>query len=102
MKISTIIVFLIITQTAFCQHRRYTCDEISKSILDSSLVVSHNGKLMIKDFNSESYLISVNNVSYYVGKRMMRDIKKSARRNKCKGVKIEKLETVYGKKATRD
>jgi len=73
----------------------YSCEYIKKGITDKTLYKKYNGKLILEmPFNAKSVfkIVIEDGHNYYVLKPIMRKIKRTLRKKKCKCISIEKVD----------
>lgn len=91
------IVLFYFSYNAYSQNvNLYKCEEIENFIADETLIDTlSNGKpiMRLDRYNNKIYKIVIdNNKFYYVGKPIMKKIKKSIKINNCKKIKIKKID----------
>lgn len=73
-----------------------TCQEINEEITDTELFKNVDGRIIFKEEYDKSkiFKVTVNDGKFfYVSKRLKKDILKVLKKEKCVGVKIEKIPT---------
>ena len=93
--------FLILIFPIICFSQKtvtYSCSEIKTGVIDSILYKTINGKLLLEvhNYKGKAYKISNKdeNKLYYVSKPIMKRIRRSIRKNKCKNILIEKIDNL--------
>jgi hypothetical protein len=90
------LLFLIVSFNLYSQKKTYACEDIKK-ITDFKIYDTlSNGKLIArfdKVVNQKIYKITFENNGFtYVTKSLMKQIKKSIKKNKCKGIIIRDVD----------
>jgi hypothetical protein len=99
MKNLIIVITLFFTINFYSQNKDlYKCEELKKIIFDETLFDTlSNGKLVARlDRNIKKiYKIEIQNDKfYYVGKLVMKKIRRSIRINNCDSIKIVKMDNI--------
>jgi|AntRauMFilla1563_2_1112583.scaffolds.fasta_scaffold13669_2 hypothetical protein len=99
MKNLLIIIIFLFSINLYSQNKGlYKCDELKKIIFDETLFDTlSNGKLVARfdrHINKIYKIVLQKNKFYYVGKPIMKRIKRSIRINNCSNIKIVKIDNI--------
>jgi len=95
-----ILIFTIVfTQNLFAQVKDYySCEELKKVVLDNTIFDTlPNGKMIarIHKENNKIYLVTVDdNIFYYISDNLIKLVKQSIRKNRCKNIKVKKVKKI--------